>query len=697
MAWKRNWIVLLLLLSRGLKADEGMWLLNDFPAERFAKAYGQPPSRQFLERARLASVRLAQGCSGSFVSPHGLVMTNHHCVAGCVKDLSSAENDLMAKGFYATAAKDEIKCPNLEANVLMDVKDVTERIREATKGKEGAAFGEALRAEKGRIESECAKGERWRCEVVTLYHGARYELYVYRRYQDIRLVFAPEEAIAFFGGDPDNFEFPRYDLDVAFVRVYEDNRPLEVKEYFRFSREGPKEGEVVFVTGHPGRTMRLLTVAQLEFLRDALYPLYLKVYAELRGMLTQFSRESPEKARIARNDLFFLENSFKAYRGMHEALLSQDFVRRKREEESSLREAFSRAPEFSQALEALDEISVAQERLRAILKEYWFLEGRGSTFSRLFNAARALVRWDQEKQKPNEDRLREFTDAALPGLKQWLFSEAPIEPELEEVKLAFWLSKIREYLGVDHPYTKIVLGRGAPEDLAHNLVIGTALFSAAERRRLWEEGVGFSEDAMILFAKRIDEVSRAVRKKYEDEIESVEDRAGQLLGQARFKALGYNTYPDATFTLRITYGTVTGYFEGERQVGAFTYVQGLFERATGKEPFALPASWLQAQRRLDMATPMNFVSTCDIIGGNSGSPVINRKGEVVGVIFDGNIHSLGGAFWFDASLNRAIAVASPAILEALEKVYFALPLVRELLGGKQPSRNTKVSRSSPGL
>lgn len=680
MRARLSWLWVVGLASASIAwADEGMWTLNDFPTERFRQRYGDPPSQKWLDHARLASVRLAQGCSGSFVSPEGLVMTNHHCVAPCIQHLSSAENDFMANGFRAERLEDERACPEVEVNVLVDIRDVTPRVRRATEGKTGAEFGQAQRAEMSRIEAECAEGNRWRCDVVNLYHGGRYDLYRYKRYQDVRLVFAPEDRIAFFGGDPDNFTFPRYDLDVAFLRVYEGGKPARVRHFFRFSTSGPREGEVVFVTGHPGRTMRLLTVAQIEFLRDVLYPLYLKVFAELRGILTQFSRGSAEHARIARNDLFYLENAFKAYNGMHRTLLDRAFLAYKEEEERRLREAMATNPETSPAIQAFDRIASVQERMRDILLEYWFLEGRGSSWSRLLQHARTLVRWEEERLKPNEVRLREFRESALPSLTQALFSTAPIEPDLEEVKLAFWLSKVREHLGPDHPTTRLVLGRDSPEDLARSLVRGTRLADPAERKRLWEGGPSpMDDDPMIAFARRLDPAARTVRKTYEDEVEAVEARESEALAQARFRVLGTDTYPDATFTLRITYGTVSGYREGSREIHPITTIQGLYERATGKDPYALPPSWEMARDRLNPTTPMNFASTCDIVGGNSGSPVINRQGEVVGLIFDGNIQSLGGAFWFEEAVNRAVAVATPVIIESLDKVYGLPRLVREL-------------------
>jgi len=681
-----------LFAAAPVRADEGMWTLNGFPAQRFRARYGEPPSQAWLDHARLASVRLALGCSGSFVSADGLVMTNHHCAAPCIQQISSAEKDFMAQGFTASTLADEKACPEVEVNVLVDIRDVTARLREATRGKTGAEFGKAQREEMSRIEAECAEGGRWRCDVVTLYHGGRHDLYRYRRYQDVRLVFAPEDRIAFFGGDPDNFTFPRYDFDVAFLRVYDHGKPAKIKDFFRFSSVGPRAGDVVFVTGHPGHTMRELTVAQVSFLRDALYPMVRVVLSELRGLLTQFSREGAERARVARNDLFYIENSLKAYSGMHATLLDAGFQAFKANEEASLRERIEKDPDLAEAAAAFDRIAQAQDRLKPILARYWVLEGRGAGLSRLFQAARTLVRWADERSKPNEQRLREFRESALPSLTQTLFSTAPIDADLEELKLAFWLSKVREFLGPDDEATRLALARESPEGLARALVRGTRLYDAEARKALWEKGVNDSEDPMIALARRLDPAARAVRKTYEDEVESVEEQASEALATARFRLFGQETYPDATFTLRITYGTVTGYEEQGRFVHPITVLRGLFDRATGHEPYALPGSWEQARDRLDLDTPMNFASTCDIVGGNSGSPVINRDAEVVGLIFDGNIQSLGGAFWFEEPVNRAVAVATPVILEGLEKVYGAARIAQELKRGRIGGGHAEASR-----
>jgi len=675
--------VLLLMVgfSTVALADEGMWTLNGVPRERIEKAYGFSPPDQWIDHVRLSSVRLAGGCSGSFVSGDGLIMTNHHCTSPCIQQLSTAERDLMKEGFTAAKRSEEVRCPAVEINRLVEIRDVTDRIRGATRGKSGASQNKARKAEMTRIEKECAAEGKWRCDVVTLYHGGRYDLYRYQRYQDVRLVFAPEFQIAFFGGDPDNFTFPRYDLDVAFLRVYEDGRPARIGEHFQFSRRGALDGDLVFVTGHPGRTMRMITAAQGDFLRDVLFPMRLQLLAEIRGVLTQFSRIGEESARIARGDLFFVENSVKAFNGMQATLLDRAFIERKAQEEARLRAKVDRDPVLKAKYgEAWDAIAGTQATLKGILKRHYLLEGRGAGLSRLFALAKALLRAETELKKPNEERLREFRDTNLPTLQQSLFSAAPIYPELEEVKAIFWLTKLREFLGPDDPVVRRVLGRESPESLARAAVNGSKLADVDFRRRLWKDGVGACDDPMIELARRFDEAARAVRKRYEDEVESVEKKNAELIAQARFAVEGMDTYPDATFTLRLTYGSVKGYDEFDRHVTPVTRLKGLYERATGKFPYELPPRWIEGKDRLDMDTPVNFASTCDIVGGNSGSPVVNRKAEVVGLIFDGNIQSLGGAFWFDESINRAVAVETPFIIEALQKIYGAKGLIKELLG-----------------
>ena len=677
-------LLALALASLSARADEGMWTFDNFPADKVAQKYGFRPGDRWLDHVRLSSARLAQGCSASFVSEGGLVMTNHHCAHACIEQLSTAQRDFVKTGFYAKALDEEVRCPDLEVNQLVQIDDVTERMRKATGGLEGPRYNEAQRAEIARIEKECQATEALRCEVVTLYHGGVYDLYKYRRFQDVRLVFAPEFAIAFFGGDPDNFEFPRYDLDVAFLRVYDGGKPARMDHWFRWSPAGAKENEVTFVTGNPGHTSRLLTVAELEFARDVELPDRLLHVAELRGALTEYGHRGEEQARHSNATLFYVENRFKALKGMVQALQSAEFFASKVAAERELKGELAKDPAKAQRyLPAFDALARAEKELRRIRKPLELVERKRAFMGEIFGHARTLVRAAEERPKPNGERLKEYRESALPALTQKLFSAAPVYDEFEAFELTFSLTKMREELGADDPLVKKVLGKASPAEVATALVKGTKLKDVAQRKRLWEGGkaavaAAAEDDAMIEMALRVDPDARAVRKKYEDEIEAVLKRNGELVAKARFEVHGTSAYPDATFTPRLSYGAVKGYEEGAKWVKPFTDIAGAFERDTGRDPFALPRSWHAARSRLDLTTPFNFVTTNDIIGGNSGSPVVNRDAEIVGLVFDGNIHSLGGDYGFDESQNRAVAVHSSAIVEALSKIYGADRIVSEL-------------------
>jgi hypothetical protein len=666
------------------RADEGMWTFDAFPSDRVAQRYGFRPDARWLEHVRLASARLAQGCSASFVSENGLVLTNHHCAHPCIEQLSTGEHDFVKNGFYARTAADEARCPELEVNQLVEITDVTERMLAATRGLEGASYGEAQRAEMARIEHACQTSDRLRCDVVALYQGGVYSLYKYRRFQDVRLVFAPEFAIAFFGGDPDNFTYPRYDLDVAFLRVYEDGRPARLRDWLPFSPAGPKDGELTFVSGNPGGTSRQLTVAQLEYARDVALPDTLLRLAELRGALSEYQRRGPEQARHSNDELFSVENSFKALRGRVEALRDKTFFASRVTAEEELKAQLRKDPDRAgRVLPAFDAIAGAQAELRQIRRRLNY-EERGQGFSsELFGFARTVVRGAEERARPNEKRLREYRESALPALTQKLFSTAPVYDELEIFRLGFSLTKLREELGADDPFVKKVLGRSSPQEAAARLVKGTKLADPAWRRRLWEGGpaavdAAARDDAMIALVRAVDPDAREVRKRYEDGIEATVKRSSEIIARARFELQGRGTYPDATFTPRLSYGAVRGYEENGRARPPMTTFAGAFEHATGNPPFALPPSWVEARPRLDLATPLDLVTTNDIVGGNSGSPVIDRSGRVVGLIFDGNLQSLGGEYGFDERVMRAIAVDSAAVLHALSRIYRADRLVREL-------------------
>ncbi len=676
----------LLVIPLASRADEGMWTFDAFPRDRVARAYGFSPDGAWLDHLRLSSARLARGCSASFVSEGGLVMTNHHCAHACIEQVSTDGRDLVKDGFQAAAAGDEIRCPDVEVNQLVSIADVTARMSRATADLEGPAFFEAQKAEMARIEKECQTSDRLRCDVVSLYHGGRYDLYTYRRYQDVRLVFAPEFSAAFFGGDPDNFEFPRWDLDVAFLRVWEDGKPARTEHFLRWGTEAPCEGDLTFVSGNPGGTSRQLTVAELSYLRDVALPEKLLDLAEYRGVLTEFARRGPEARRTSKATLFYVENALKAGRGRFQALVDPDLFGAKVAAERAFREQVAKYPgKARRVLPAFDAIARAQAELARIRAPLRLVEQADGFRGDLFRHARTLLRAADERPKPSETRLREFRDSALPALTQSLFSTAPIHDDVEILKLAFSLGKLREGLGPDDPLVRKVLGAESPEELATRLVRGSELRDVALRRKLWEGGkaaVDASADPMIRLARLVDGDARAVRKKHEGEVESAVRRSSEIIARARFELEGTASYPDATFTPRLSYGGVKGYQQGSRMVAPLTVLGGAFERVTGREPFDLPPSWLAAKGSLDLEIPFDVATTNDIIGGNSGSPLVNRRGDVVGLVFDGNIQSLAGDFAYDERVNRTVSVTAVAILEALEKIYGARRIADELRAGR---------------
>lgn len=671
-----------------LPAAEGMWTLDKLPVDAIQSAYGFAPDRAWTDRAMRASLRLAGGCSASFVSPNGLVLTNHHCIRDCVAELSTADRDLVAEGFVARKPAGELRCPTAELNRLTAITDVTDRVTAATKGLTGEAYQKALTAERARLTADCTgkAGARVRCDLVTLYGGGRYHLYRYDRFQDVRLVFVPEESVAAFGGDPDNFSFPRYTLDVGLLRAWQDGKPVKVKDYFPLNPAGPVGSEVLFTLGHPGSTDRQLTLAQVMSRRDNdIYPALLQG-AELRGLLAAFGREDPERLRISQGLLFEVENGLKARRGLMAALLDPALREGKQAQDAAL-QAFVNADPALKATTAgaWDALADAQRAYRDIAPAWKLLERGRGFLSTHFSNARLLVRGAAERALPDGERLPEFASAALPAIEQQLLADVPIYPELEALTLAWSLTQLREILGVDDPRVQRVLGTESPRDMARRLVSGTALGDAAMRKALWEGGsaaINASPDPFIRLALAVDADARALRQRFEAEVESVEEQQGGLLARARFARDGTRVYPDATFSLRLSYGEARGWEERGVQVPPYTDFGGLFRRATGAPPFGLPPSWLSRQPTLDMGQRLNVVSTNDITGGNSGSPVINRAGEVVGLIFDGNLPSLGGDYLYDEAVNRAVSVHSGAIVTALREVYAAEGLAGELVGGR---------------
>lgn len=663
-------------------ADEGMWTFDNFPAAKVKAAYGVDITPAWLDHVRNAAVRLSTGCSASMVTGEGLVLTNNHCVEGCAQDLSSPEHDYYTHGYTAARRDDEHKCAGMQAEVLTAITDVTPQMTGAGKGLAGDALVKARTAASSTIEDAgCGKDQTVRCEVVSLYHGGEYKLYKYRKYSDVRLVFSPGVQTAFFGGDPDNFNFPRYDLDSAFVRLYENGRPVPTPQHLKWNAAPPRDGEPVFVAGNPGGTDRQLTVAQLETQRDYTLPTNLLQLSELRGRLIKFSEESAENKREAQDLLFGLENSYKVYFGRLFALTGGSLMETKRTQEADLR---ARAQAASAKLgtdfgDPWATIAGVQGKLRDQYLGYRFVWG-GPIGSDLFGYARDLVEAAAERAKPSAERLPGFADSQLPLLEKEVLDPKPTYPAVEELAIEFWLSKAREYLTADDPNTRLLLGNDSPETLAAALA-QSKLGDPAVRKALWDGGeaaVAASTDPLIRYVRRIDPAGRTLRAAWNDQVTGPITPASEAIARARFAAYGDTVYPDATFTLRLSYGRIAGWTERGKPVPSFTYLGGLYERATGQDPFKLDDRWVAAKSRLNPNTVFDISTTNDIIGGNSGSPLINARGEVIGAIFDGNIHSLGGDYAYDGSNNRSVAVSTAAVTEALGTVYGADALVKEL-------------------
>lgn len=663
-------------------AEEGMWTLDHFPRQKVEEAYGVEVSDEWLQAVQLSTVRFGGECTGSFVSPEGLVLTNNHCVWRCVRNLSSAERNLSETGFYAAKREEELACPRLRLSVLMGTEEVTDQVTAATAGKSEVAANEARTAELLRLKAACEEtsGGKLSCESVALYHGGQYYLYKYKHYDDVRLVFAPELEIAAFGGDPDNFSFPRWCLDMSFVRVYEDGQPASTPHYFSWRASGPEAGEVVFVPGHPQSTRRLLTVAELDAMRDHQLPQQLILYSEERGRLTEWSRTSEEAERIYSQRVPGLENLLKTWRYELASLQDDEQMAAKAEEERALREAVAADPELAAAYgDAWDQVGRALAAADRFGDRYRFVEAGYGFPGNLYSYARMLVRNPVERVKPQEERMWEFQDLA--AAERWLLAEVPIPKGFETLRLAFSLDKMREWLGPDDPVVRRVLATQSPDDLAKRLVEGTRVGDAAFRKELWEggaEAVAASDDPMIQLARSVDVEARALRKRHEEEVEAPLAAAAEKIAHARFAVLGTSSYPDATFTLRLSYGRVEGWTEKGEEVPPFTTLARLYERATGQEPFRLPASWRDHRQNLDPATRFNLVASVDIVGGNSGSPLVDAEGRLVGLVFDGNRHSIAGSYWFDGEVNRTVAVHPTVMLEALDEVYGAKALLEEL-------------------
>lgn len=663
-------------------ADEGMWTFDNPPSKQLQERYGFTPSQEWLDRIRLASVRM--GASGSFVSSNGLVLTNHHVAMPQLQKLSTPEKNLVTGGFYAATLNEELKTPDFEAEVLVSMQNVTDRVLSVVKP--GLSEEQALEARKGemaKIEKESLDATGLQPQVVSLYNGGEYWLYSYKRYTDIRLVFAPEQLIAFFGGDPDNFTYPRYDLDFAFFRIYENGKPVEGKQFLKVNPQGAAEGELVFVSGNPGETNRLQTVAQIKMQRDHWYPFFLEYYKNRLEALRRYAAKGAEEERQAMNQIFSIENALKAWTGEYQGLLSESLIAKKEKEEEEFRALVLKAPELKTKYgDAWEILARSAENYTKIVKPLHL----HSLQSRLGSIAFSIVQYVVEVKKPDAERLDGYHEAQLEPLRFRILSPAPVYPELEKATLTDHFQQALARLGPEDPFLKAALQGKSSEAVVKAAVEGTKLGDPSVRKALMEggeEAVKASADPLIMLARRIDPTVRQTRKSHEEQVESLQTSGGEKIGKARFGVYGKAAYPDATFTLRLAYGTVKGYPMNGTIAPPKTTLFGLYDRAHSfnlQEPFQLPERYVNGRDKLDLSTPMNFVNTADIIGGNSGSPVINRNGELVGLIFDGNIESLVSNFIYDEEKNRAVAVHSAVIIETLRKLYGADSLVKELLG-----------------
>ena len=670
-------------------AEEGMWTYDNFPIAKANQQLGTNIDQGFIDTLRLSSVKFG-GCSAGLISGEGLIMTNNHCVATCVANLSTPQKQYAETGFLPQSREEELKCPGATAEILTDISDVTERVNKAAQGLDGQAFTRAKEAEAARIESEaCGDDAKIRCQVVSLYRGGQFKLYKFRKYDDVRLAWAPEDRAATFGGDLDNFSFPRFAIDAAFIRAYEDGKPAATPTHFKWNADKPVEGEPIFLSGNPGSTQRLLTQAQLMTIRDVVLPMDQLIASELRGRLIRYSEEGDEQAFIAMDPIVGVENTYKRGRGRMAALIDPSFMAVKADAEADFRRRWQSNRSLSRGQanpwEAMEAIQPVARELYAPMALLEGGTGMGTTSvaggSNLFSYARTLVRAAQERAKPSGERLAEYSDSRLSGVQSRLFAERPTYPELEQIRLEWWLSKTREWLTVDSPYMAALLGKESPEALSARLVAGTKLADPAVRRALWEGGLAAieaSDDPMIQYALRVDADARAIRTDWENRVQAPTDKASEQLAAARFAVYGDAVYPDATGTLRLTYGKIEGSDVPGQRFGAFTTFQGLWDRATGAEPFVLTPGLQAAKDRIDPNAVMNMTVSTDTIGGSSGSPVLNAKGEIIGANFDSTVLSQRNAYGYDRNTNRSVIVTTQAVTVALRDVYGLNHLLAEL-------------------
>ena len=678
-------LVVLLFAAAAPSADEGMWTFDNPPLKQWKERYNFTPDAAWLERVRLASVRLNDGGSGGFVSPDGLIITNQHVAAGQLQKLSTAERDLTRDGFYAPTRDAELKCPDLEVNVLTSFEDVTARVQGAVKpGATDADAAAQRRSAIAGIEKTSTASTGLRSEVVTLYNAGEYWLYRFKKYTDIRLVFAVEESIAFFGGDDDNFTYPRHDLDISFLRAYENGRPARTPHYFRWAATAPAEGDLVILSGNPGSTSRLLTMAQIQYHRDTGNPLQMQVWSSRAAALARYAQTGPEASRRAGSVRRSLANSMKRLVAQQEGLMNPRIMERKEAEERALREAVSKNDDWRRQYDdAWDQIAAVYRDYPAMAKRIAF-----STFapSRLANIASQIVRYAEEVAKPDAARYEEFRDSRLESLRFGLLSPAPIHADMETAILAGWLADAQRTLGPSDPFVQAAIQGGTPESVAQAAVTGTKLADAGTRKALLDAGaqaVAQTADPLMALARRVEPVIRELRAWHDKNIASVETAAGARIAAARFAVYGKTVPPDATFSLRLSYGSVLSYEEDTTRVPYKTTFYGLYDRAEGfdfKSPWSLPKRWLDKRPALNLSTPLNFVYTADTIGGNSGSPIVNRRAEFVGINFDSNLQKLANRYLYidEREGSRAVGVHAHGIVEALRSVYGARELVDEL-------------------
>ncbi len=679
---KTTRLLLALAATACLRADEGMWTFDNVPVKRIKASLGVDVDQAFLDRLRLATVRFP-GATGSFVSPEGLVLTNHHVGRGAIQQVSSAEHDYIRDGFMAVDRDHELKVPGLVLVTLEKMRDVTKEMAAAAKpGLAPAAARKAKEAALLALQQAEQKATGLQVESVSLYNGGETWLYGYKRHTDVRLVAAPEAQMAAFGGDPDNFVYPRHDLDFSLFRVYENGKPYQPAAFLPFAAAGAQAGDPVFISGHPGATARQETLAQMAFARDLSVPFNLKSWKRRREALLRHGATSTEARRLVSDQVYGLENNLKRWEGFLRTLRDADNWARLEKQEAELKAAVAKQGGRA-ATASFEAIAKAVARERAMMKERALV---GTLSSQTLAFALALHQAEAERAKPSEQRLAEFSDARLKATEARILNPKAIDRGVDQALMLNALQEAQELLGKDHPFVKAVLGGRSPEEVVRVTFRDTRLTDVEERKEVWERGQGHATDAMLNLARAIDPFVRKLRKGYEDEVESVFKEQGGRLAQQRFALYGHEAYPDATLTLRLAYGKVAGYPANGTWQAPFTTLAGLYDRAWGMGPtfmdgaWKLSPRWVEAWKQLDLTTPYNFAYSADTIGGNSGSPVVNPKGEVVGLNFDGNQEKLGNRYLYDPRTMRAVAVDTRALLHVLDKVFGAPHLVKELQG-----------------